>query len=105
MTERMIPAPSSGTFEPGRPYAFTAEGELLYEGQAVGTVHHSGDVHPVHSPFTGFVMGTLPGRARRCVPASRCSGSASAICPTASDRLPTPSCPAFAPGTSASGAW
>ena len=59
VTERMIPAPSSGTFEPGPPYAFTAEGELLYEGQAVGAVHHSGDVRQVHSPFTGFVMGHL----------------------------------------------
>ena len=57
--ERGIPAPSAGTFAPRRPDAFTVEGELLYEGQSVGAVHHSGAVHPVRSPFTGFVMGLM----------------------------------------------
>lgn len=59
VAERMIPSPSPGTFEPAAPATFTAEGELLHAGQSVGAVHHSGRVHPVHSPFTGFVMGVL----------------------------------------------
>ena len=65
VAERMIPAPSSGTFEPSSPCTFTAEGELLHQGQTVGAVHHSGAVHPVRSPFTGFVMGFLAGSGEK----------------------------------------
>ena len=63
--ERMIPSPASGTFEPSSPSTFTCEGELLHQGQAVGAVHHCGAVHPVRSPFTGFVMGHLAARGEK----------------------------------------
>jgi biotin carboxyl carrier protein len=57
--ERVIVAPSVGVFQPLAPEAETPEGEMVSEGQAVGTLVISGKSTPVRSPFTGFLMGML----------------------------------------------
>ncbi|MDQ1403842.1 MAG: hypothetical protein QOG03_2158 [Actinomycetota bacterium] len=57
--ERVILAPATGLFRPHPPATVTAEGEVVYEGQAVGVVEASGTPHDVTSPFAGFLMGIL----------------------------------------------
>lgn len=65
--ERVIVAPSIGVFRPLAPEAGTAEGEMVSEGQTVGTLESSGKSTPVRSPFAGFLMGMLarPGERMR----------------------------------------
>ena len=57
--ERVIVAPALGVFEPLPPETVTAEGEIVAEGQAVGTVTVGGEKLPVRSAFRGFLMGML----------------------------------------------
>lgn len=57
--ERMIVSPAVGTFRPLPPETVTAEGEIVEQGQTVGTVENSGAAVPVRSPFRGFLMGML----------------------------------------------
>ena len=63
--ERVVVAPSLGVFTPHPPATVTAEGELVHEGQAIGTVARSGVDTPVRSPFTGFLMGMLAAAGER----------------------------------------
>jgi biotin carboxyl carrier protein len=57
--ERLIVAPATGVFTPLPPDTYTTEGEIVYDGQSVGTVSASGTDIPVRSRFTGFLMGML----------------------------------------------
>lgn len=57
--ERVIVAPALGVFEPLLPETVAAEGEIVHEGQAVGTVLVGGEKRPVRSAFSGFFMGML----------------------------------------------
>lgn len=57
--ERVIVAPALGVFQPVVPKTVTAEGELVDEGQTVGTVSVGGEEIPVRSAFRGFLMGML----------------------------------------------
>jgi len=57
--ERVIVAPAVGLFHPLPPETVTAEGELVDEGQPVGTVAVGGEHVPVRSAFRGFLMGML----------------------------------------------
>ena len=57
--ERVIVAPALGVFSPLPPETFTTEGEIVDEGQVIGTVRASGDDVPVRSPFRGFLMGMM----------------------------------------------
>lgn len=60
MNERLVLSPCSGRFRPTPHQRYTAEGEFVVEGQVVGSVVSvSGDVVPVHSPFTGWMMGFM----------------------------------------------
>lgn len=65
--ERLITAPTAGVFEPAPPDVVTCEGEIVYRGSEIGTIHQTGEAHPVESPFTGFFMGllALPGERVR----------------------------------------
>lgn len=64
--ERMIVAPMAGVFRPVAA-TFTAEGELVHEGQAIGVLEGPGRATLVESPFDGFLMGMLamPGERLR----------------------------------------
>ena len=57
--ERVIVAPALGVFQPLAPEVVTAEGEIVSEGQSVGTVTVGGEDVPVRSAFHGFLMGML----------------------------------------------
>ena len=57
--ERLILSPTTGVFEPRPPTTVTTEGEIVYEGDCVGTVTGPGVSHDVRSGFTGFLMGLL----------------------------------------------
>jgi biotin carboxyl carrier protein len=69
--ERVIVAPAVGVFQPlasgatpeaqeqGAQLDSMSEGEMVAEGQVVGVVEARGQVHPVRSAFTGFLMGML----------------------------------------------
>jgi biotin carboxyl carrier protein len=57
--ERVIVAPAVGVFRPLPPETVTTEGELVDEGQPVGTVSVGGEEVPVCSAFRGFLMGML----------------------------------------------
>jgi biotin carboxyl carrier protein len=57
--ERVIVAPAVGVFQPLPPETVTTEGELVDEGQPVGTVSVGGEELPVRSAFRGFLMGML----------------------------------------------
>ena len=57
--ERVVIAPCLGVFDPAPPQTVTAEGEVVYAGQVVGTLKSSGEDVAVRSPFTGFFMGLL----------------------------------------------
>ena len=63
--ERIIIAPASGVFRPAPPATVTAEGEVVYEGQVIGTVETTGGATPVTSPFTGFFMGHMAHEGER----------------------------------------
>ena len=65
--ERVVVAPSLGVFRPlpADPNTVTTEGELVREGQAIGTVENSGVETSVCSPFTGFLMGMLASAGQR----------------------------------------
>jgi biotin carboxyl carrier protein len=63
--ERLVVSPADGTFRPFPPKVFTVEGEIVYRGQEVGTIHRLGDEVAVISPFTGFLMGHLAFDAER----------------------------------------
>lgn len=57
--ERVIVAPALGVFRPHTPEVVTTEGEIVTEGQSIGTLVCSGDEVEVRSPFTGFLMGMM----------------------------------------------
>jgi multidrug efflux pump subunit AcrA (membrane-fusion protein) len=57
--ERVIVAPAVGVFQPAAPATVTTEGEIVHEGQMVGTVRVGGEDVPVRSAFRGFLMGML----------------------------------------------
>ena len=57
--ERLIVAPATGTFRPLPPETVTSEGEIVSEGQSIGSVESTGQATPVRSRFTGFLMGML----------------------------------------------
>jgi biotin carboxyl carrier protein len=63
--ERIVIAPASGVFRPAPPATVTAEGEIVYEGQVVGTIETTGGATPVISPFTGFFMGHMAHEGER----------------------------------------
>ena len=65
--ERLIPAPAAGVFRAAAPDVVTAEGEIVYAGQQMGTIEVTGGAVPVTSPHTGFLMGllALPGERVR----------------------------------------
>ncbi|MGH9229668.1 MAG: biotin/lipoyl-containing protein [Acidimicrobiales bacterium] len=65
--ERLIAAPSAGVFRAAAPEVVTAEGEIVYSGQHVGTIEVTDGAIPVTSPHTGFLMGllALPGERVR----------------------------------------
>jgi biotin carboxyl carrier protein len=57
--ERVVVAPSTGVFRLLPPATVTAEGELVTEGQQIGVIEGPGVVEPVHSAFSGWLMGML----------------------------------------------
>jgi len=57
--ERVIVAPTSGTFEPAAPAVATDEGLPVAEGQIIGTLRGPNSSTPVTSPFAGFLMGMM----------------------------------------------
>ena len=59
VAERVIIAPSAGTFRPLPPDTVTCEGEIVSEGQTVGVVERQGNEVHVTSRFRGFLMGML----------------------------------------------
>lgn len=63
--ERVIVAPAVGVFRPLPPGTVTAEGEVVDEGQPVGTVFVGGEDVPVRSAFRGFFMGMLAAPGER----------------------------------------
>jgi biotin carboxyl carrier protein len=63
--ERIIIAPTNGVFRPTPPQTVTAEGEVVYEGQTVGTIETTSGATPVLSPFTGFFMGHMADEGER----------------------------------------
>lgn len=65
--ERVVVAPAAGVFRPREPETVTAEGEIVREGQVIGTIEGPGVAVPVQSPFQGFLMGMLvhPGERLR----------------------------------------
>lgn len=65
VTERMIVAPAVGIFRPLPPETVTAEGELVEVGQVIGVIEAWGQDHPVHSAFSGFLMGMLASDGER----------------------------------------
>lgn len=67
MTERVVVSPATGRFHPCPPEVFTTEGEWVTEGQTLGEVRNGGDIIPVVSSFTGWMMGMLaiPGQPVR----------------------------------------
>lgn len=57
--ERLVIAPCSGRFRSSFG-EYTVSGQFVTEGQVVGTVvSRDGDLRPVTSPFSGWVMGHL----------------------------------------------
>ncbi|HEX2564542.1 MAG TPA: biotin/lipoyl-containing protein [Acidimicrobiales bacterium] len=65
--ERLIAAPAAGVFRAAGPEVVTAEGEIVYSGQQMGTIEVTDGTVPVTSPHTGFLMGllALPGERVR----------------------------------------
>ena len=65
--ERLIAAPAAGVFRAAAPEVVTAEGEIVYSGQQMGTIEVTDGAVPVTSPHTGFLMGllALPGERVR----------------------------------------
>jgi [acyl-carrier-protein] S-malonyltransferase len=59
ISERLVVSPATGVFQPLSPATVTTEGEVVNEGQHMGTVVLVGEQVPVHSPFAGFLMGIL----------------------------------------------
>jgi hypothetical protein len=57
--ERVIIAPTNGVFRPAPAQTVTAEGEVVYEGQVIGTIETTNGETPVTSAFTGFFMGHM----------------------------------------------
>jgi biotin carboxyl carrier protein len=56
--ERLIAAPAAGVFRSVSD-GVTAAGEIVHEGQVVGTIEVTGDTVPVTSPHAGHLMGLL----------------------------------------------
>jgi biotin carboxyl carrier protein len=63
--ERVILSPVNGVFRPRPPATVTTEGEVVYEGQVVGTVETTSGATDVTSPFTGFFMGMMAHEGER----------------------------------------
>lgn len=56
--ERLIAAPAAGVFRSVSD-DMTGAGEIVHEGQVVGTIEITGDTVPVTSPHAGCLMGLL----------------------------------------------
>ena len=65
IAERVVIAPCGGVFEPLPPEIVTTEGEIVRQGQAIGTLRSSGSDVPVRTPFAGFLMGMMAVRGER----------------------------------------
>lgn len=65
--ERLIAAPTAGTFTLLPPDVVTSEGEIVRAGQELGAIERNAGRVPVVSPHTGFLMGllALPGERVR----------------------------------------
>ncbi len=63
--ERLVVSPGGGRFYPREPEVVTTEGEIVFAGQVIGDVEHSGDRIPVTSPFTGLLMALMAGSGER----------------------------------------
>jgi biotin carboxyl carrier protein len=63
--ERIILSPATGVFRPAPPQTVTAEGEIVYVGQVVGTIETNAGSTPVTSAFTGFFMGLMAHEGER----------------------------------------
>jgi multidrug efflux pump subunit AcrA (membrane-fusion protein) len=63
--ERVILAPTTGVFRPSAPQTVTADGEIVYAGQVVGTIETNGSTTQVTSSFTGFFMGLMAHEGER----------------------------------------
>ncbi len=63
--ERIIVAPVTGVFRPTPPQTVTADGEVVYAGQVVGTIETTTGTTPVTSAFTGFFMGLMAHEGER----------------------------------------
>ena len=62
VSERVILAPAVGVFQPVAGEDGNADGNgerSVMEGEVVGVVESRGKAIPVHSAFTGFLMGML----------------------------------------------
>jgi biotin carboxyl carrier protein len=57
--ERVVVAPALGVFRPSTPTTVTAEGEIVAEGQQLGTIEGPGVSVAVTSSFSGFLMGLM----------------------------------------------
>ena len=63
--ERVVVSPVTGVFRPTPPQTVTADGEVVYAGQVVGTVETTTGSTNVTSPFTGFFMGLMAHEGER----------------------------------------
>ena len=65
--ERVIVAPTSGTFEPAVPGVTSDEGLPVEQGQVIGALRGPNSSTPVTSPFVGFLIGMMatPGERLR----------------------------------------
>jgi hypothetical protein len=60
MDERLVLSPCAGRFRPQDEVDYSDDGEFVLKGQVVGNViSSSGEVVPVHTPFTGWMMGFM----------------------------------------------
>jgi biotin carboxyl carrier protein len=57
--ERLIAAPATGVFRILPPDTITSEGEIVHEGQVMGSIERNAGSVTVVSPHTGFLMGLL----------------------------------------------
>jgi multidrug resistance efflux pump len=57
--DRIVVAPSYGTFQSAAPSTVTAEGEWVEAGQIIGEITGSGSVTQVRSPFRGCLVAFL----------------------------------------------
>ena len=63
--ERVIVSPVLGVFRPLSPETCTPEGEIVAEGQAIGTIERGGERIEVRSAFSGLLMGMMAADGER----------------------------------------